>query len=91
MQLPPPPSVWGGFCAESNYSKQFESRDSWKHNNASKWFPFITDPFITDYSKQTTFITSGVRGGEAASPPAWKNQGKLCFQGKLKFLKNPER
>jgi len=28
MQLPPPLSVWGGFCAEPNYSKHFESRDS---------------------------------------------------------------
>jgi len=28
MQLPPPPSVWGDFCAEPSYSKQFESRDS---------------------------------------------------------------
>jgi len=28
MQLPPPPSVWRGFCTEPNYSKQFESRDS---------------------------------------------------------------
>jgi len=24
-------------------------------------------------------------------PSAWKIQGKLCFQGKLKLLKNPER
>ena len=28
--------------------------------------------------------------GGAAAPPAWKIQGKFCFQGKLKFLKNPE-
>jgi len=28
MQLPPPPSVRGDFCAENNYSKQFETRDS---------------------------------------------------------------
>jgi len=26
MQLPPPPSVSGDFCAEPNCSKQFESR-----------------------------------------------------------------
>jgi len=30
------------------------------------------------------------RGG-AAAHPAWKIQGKLCLQGKLKLLKNPER
>jgi len=35
-------------------------------------------------------ISSGVRGGGAAAPPAWKIQGKICFQGKLKLLKNPE-
>jgi len=29
-------------------------------------------------------------GGGGGRPPAWKIQGKLCFQGKLKFLKNPE-
>jgi len=29
-------------------------------------------------------------GGGAAALPAWKIQGKLCFLGKLKFLKNPE-
>jgi len=35
---------------------------------------------------------SGVRGGGgAAALPAWKIQGKLCLQGKLKLLKNPER
>jgi len=28
MQLPPPPTIWGGFCAEPNHNKQFESRDS---------------------------------------------------------------
>jgi len=40
-------------------------------------------------------VTSiGVRGGglgAAAAPPGLKNfQGKLCFQGNRKFLKNPE-
>jgi len=32
-----------------------------------------------------------VRGGGGGSPAAWKIQGKLCFQGKRKLLKNPER
>jgi len=31
---------------------------------------------------------SGVRGGGGGCPPSWKIQGKLCFQGKLKLLKN---
>jgi len=31
------------------------------------------------------------RGGAEAPPPAWKIQGKLCFQGKHNLLKNPER
>jgi len=40
---------------------------------------------------------SGVRGGVEGSgggyrPPGLKkNQGKLCFQGKRKLLKSPER
>ena len=36
---------------------------------------------------------SGVRGGggAATAPPAWKIQGKLCFQGKLKLLKDSEK
>ena len=41
-----------------------------------------------------SILFSGVRGGgagESAAPPAWKIQGKLCFQGKLKLLKNSER
>ena len=28
--------------------------------------------------------------GGAPLPPAWKMQGKLCFQGKHKLHKNPE-
>ena len=40
-------------------------------------------------------IHIGVRGGGsrggAAAPPGLENfQGKLCFQGKHNFLKNPE-
>jgi len=27
MQLPPPPTIWGVFFAEPNYSKHFESCD----------------------------------------------------------------
>ena len=34
-------------------------------------------------------LASGVRGGESAAPLAWKNQGKLCFQGKRKLVKHP--
>ena len=33
----------------------------------------------------------GVRGGGGGRPPKLKKfQGKLCFQGNRKFLKNPE-
>jgi len=38
-----------------------------------------------------TAVSSGVRGGGAAAPTVWKMQGKLCFQGKPKLLKNPEK
>jgi len=41
----------------------------------------------------TILSTIGVRGGGAggaAAPGLEKFQGKLCFQGNRKFLKNPE-
>ena len=49
----------------------------------------------TFYNKIAPMFTPiGVRGGGAggaASPPGLeKFQGKLCFQGNPKFLKNPE-
>jgi len=42
-------------------------------------------------STEKCIRSSGVRGGGEAAPSAWKIQGKLCFQGKLNLLKNPER
>jgi len=38
---------------------------------------------------QATVSSVAYEVGGAAAPPAWKFQGKLCFQGKLKLLKNP--
>ena len=60
-----------------------------------------SDCYILPYSLNTTtafyIVTecsavayeAGGRG--AAATTAWKIQGKLCFQGKIKLLKNPER
>jgi len=36
-------------------------------------------------------LNDQMQPGAYEAPPACKIQGKLCFQGKLKLLKNPER
>jgi len=45
----------------------------------------------TFYENKQTEPVAYEAGGGATATPVWKFQGKLCFQGKRKFLKNPER
>jgi len=58
------------------------------------WGLFVCATLIIHIGVEQSYTTtkvgklSGVRGGGATSPSAWKIQ--LSFQGKRKLLKNPE-
>ena len=58
------------------------------------WLCLVLDlPNLKHFEERKLFYDEdiGVRGGGGGRPPGLeKFQGKLCFQGNRKFLKNPE-